>query len=128
MALYEYQCHRCGEVFEQSAPMAESGKKRRCRCGGLGKRVVSLPRLRTETTLTDYVKRSYAVAGHRVESWRDVKRLEKDGACVLVNRHDLDYAEGRNKKIFRENLRAAAQKLEDRVVIRSGRKRKSRVA
>lgn len=117
MPVYDYACGRCGAVFERSAPMSESDKKRRCACGGMGKRVVSLPRLRTETTLTDSVRASYAVAGHKVESWGDVKRLEKDGTCVLVNQHDLDHAEGRNKKIFRENLRVAQQRLEDHITV-----------
>ena len=119
MPAYEYRCGRCGERFEKCAKMAESDRKRRCACGGMGKRVVSLSRLRTETTLSDQVKRSYAVAGHKVESWRDVKALEKGGECVLASRHDLDWAEGRNKRLARENLRVAVQKLDDRITIHS---------
>jgi len=127
MPLYEYLCGRCGRPFERAAPMSESGRPRRCpKCRGMGKRVPSLPRCRTETTLSHQVRDSYATAGHKVDSWGDVKRLERDGTCVLVNRHDLDTAERNRKTEFRRRMRVAREKVCDERITISSKKGKRR--
>jgi putative FmdB family regulatory protein len=113
MPIYEYQCGRCGTVFEKTLPMSQSAGQRRCTCGGLGRRIPSLPRLWTDTNLSQQVRDSYAVAGHPVESWNDVKRLEKDGTCVLANQHDFDTAERGRKSEFRRMMRVAREKVCD---------------
>ena len=104
--------------------MAYRNRRRRCPVckKGMARRVFSSPSLVTDTSLSDHVKRSYAAAGHPVESWGDVKRLERDGTCVLPSTHDFDVAERRRGSLFRENLRVAQQKVaeDNKITVRSG--------
>lgn len=120
MPTYDYECGQCGTVHERRVPMAHRNRRRRCLVckKGMARRVFSSPSLVTDTSLSDHVKRSYAAAGHPVESWGDVKRLERDGTCVLPSRHDFDVAERRRGSLFRENLRVAQQKVNEKITVR----------
>jgi len=133
MPTYEFQCGRCGAVHERVLPMGRVVRRRRCPIchRGMARRIPSAPSLMTDTTLSDRVRRSYAVAGHPVESWGDVKRLERDGTCVLPSGRDLDLTERRRGASFKENLRVGMQKLDEKITIRGvkcpKRKRKEKV-
>ena len=122
MPLYEYACSACGSLVERFCGMGRAPRVVRCVCGGWARRRITAPALRTETTLSDSVRRSYAVAGHKVESWKDVQALEKSGECAIVNQHDLDLAERRQGKAADELIADAASRLRqaNRIEVQSG--------
>jgi putative FmdB family regulatory protein len=42
MAIYEFQCEKCREVFELSRPMSQAGDPAACPvCGGTGRKLIS---------------------------------------------------------------------------------------
>ena len=43
MARYEYECGMCREIYERRRPMAESDLPDLCSCGGVARRVLSVP-------------------------------------------------------------------------------------
>ena len=43
MARYEYKCGMCSEVYERRKPMAESHLPDLCSCGGVARRLLSVP-------------------------------------------------------------------------------------
>jgi putative FmdB family regulatory protein len=59
MPLYDYRCHRCGEVFEVRQKFADETLKTHDACGGDLERLISAPALQFKGTgwyVTDYGK------------------------------------------------------------------------
>ena len=131
MAVYEYSC-RCGARPTRFAAMGSAPSRIRCPvCRRYAARRFSAPSLRTETTLTDRVRRSYAAAGYKVESWKEVAALEKNGECGIVNKRDLDLAERRQGKAADDLLTDAQRRIDhaNQIEVYTGkRRRKAKVA
>ena len=59
MPLYDYRCHRCGEVFEVRQKFADPLLTEHEACGGEVERLISAPALQFKGTgwyMTDYAK------------------------------------------------------------------------
>lgn len=59
MPLYDYKCHRCGEIFEVRQRFADETLKVHDECGGELERLISVPALQFKGTgwyVTDYGK------------------------------------------------------------------------
>jgi len=41
MPLYEYECTKCGKIFEDFTTLAKLDEKKKCSCGATCKRIVS---------------------------------------------------------------------------------------
>ncbi len=42
MAIYEFQCEKCGSIFDVTRPMSQAGDPAECpQCGGAAKKLVS---------------------------------------------------------------------------------------
>ena len=66
MPLYDYRCHRCGEVFEVRQKFADPLLTEHEACGGELERLISAPALQFKGTgwyVTDYAKKGAASAG-----------------------------------------------------------------
>jgi putative FmdB family regulatory protein len=60
MPLYEYQCEKCGEVFEVMQKFADEPLSKHEKCGGDVHRLLSVPALQFKGSgwyITDYAKR-----------------------------------------------------------------------
>ncbi|MBM3797394.1 MAG: zinc ribbon domain-containing protein [Acidobacteria bacterium] len=59
MPLYEYRCHRCGNIFEAMQKFSDEPLKTHVECGGEVERLISAPALQFKGTgwyITDYAK------------------------------------------------------------------------
>jgi putative FmdB family regulatory protein len=66
MPLYEYQCEKCGDVFEVMQKFADEPLKVHVKCGGSVHRLLSAPALQFKGTgwyITDYAKGGAAAKG-----------------------------------------------------------------
>ena len=59
MPLYDYRCHKCGEVFEVKQKFSDELLREHAGCGGELERLISAPALQFKGTgwyVTDYAK------------------------------------------------------------------------
>ena len=71
MPLYDYKCHKCGEVFEVRHKFADEPFKVHDKCGGEVHRMLSAPALQFKGTgwyVTDYGKGGKLPAGSNGKS------------------------------------------------------------
>jgi putative FmdB family regulatory protein len=71
MPLYDYKCHKCGEVFEVRQKFADEPLKVHDKCGGEVHRMLSAPALQFKGTgwyVTDYGKGGKLPAGSNGKS------------------------------------------------------------
>jgi putative FmdB family regulatory protein len=73
MPLYDYRCHKCGEVFEVRQKFADELLREHQGCGGELERLISAPALQFKGTgwyVTDYAKngKTPSTSSHSSES------------------------------------------------------------
>jgi len=78
MPLYEYQCKKCGHVFEKIQKFSDTLVKKCPECGGPVEQTISAPAVQFKGSgwyVTDYAKKSHAPASDTGS--KDSKKEEK---------------------------------------------------
>jgi len=71
MPLYEYQCEKCGDIFEVMQKFSDEPVKAHEKCGGHVRRLLSAPALQFKGSgwyITDYAKGSNSSSGGKSDS------------------------------------------------------------
>lgn len=61
MPLYDYKCRKCGRIFEKIESMKNYMKDQKCKCGGKGKRVLTIGENRADELMKDNPRWSEAM-------------------------------------------------------------------
>ena len=80
MPLYEYQCKKCGHVFEKIQKFSDKPIKKCPECGGQVEQTISAPAVQFKGSgwyVTDYAKKSHVPASSDGSS-KDSKESKKD--------------------------------------------------
>src|SRR5690349_18532857 len=83
MPLYDYRCHKCGEVFEVRQKFSDELLREHEGCGGELERLISAPALQFKGTgwyVTDYAKngKSPSTSGSSAETKSESKSESKE--------------------------------------------------
>jgi putative FmdB family regulatory protein len=79
MPLYEYQCKKCGHLFEKIQKFSDKLIKKCPECGGRVEQTISAPAVQFKGSgwyVTDYAKKSQSSASS--DSGKDSKETKKD--------------------------------------------------
>jgi putative FmdB family regulatory protein len=79
MPLYEYQCKKCGHLFEKIRKFSDKPIKKCPECGGVVEQTISAPAVQFKGSgwyVTDYAKKSHAAASD--SSSKDSKESKKE--------------------------------------------------
>ena len=80
MPLYDYRCHKCGEVFEVRQKFADEPLREHEGCGGELERLISAPALQFKGSgwyVTDYAKNGKTPSTSKSESKTESKSESK---------------------------------------------------
>jgi putative FmdB family regulatory protein len=98
MPLYEYQCKKCGHLFEKIQKFSDKLIKKCPECGGRVEQTISAPAVQFKGSgwyVTDYAKKSQSSASSdsgtdSKETKKDEKKSEstaKEGASKKAEKH-----------------------------------------
>jgi len=95
MPLYEYQCKKCGHVFEKIQKFSDKPVKKCPECGGQVEQTISAPAVQFKGSgwyVTDYAKKSHAPAasGESKESKEPKKDEKKSESSTKDNAKKAD--------------------------------------
>ncbi len=79
MPLYEYQCKKCGHLFEKIQKFSDKMVKKCPKCGGPVEQTISAPAVQFKGSgwyVTDYAKKSHAPSSD--SSSKDSKETKKE--------------------------------------------------
>lgn len=79
MPLYEYECHKCGQVFEVIQKFSDAPIETHATCGGPVERLLSAPAFHFKGTgwyITDYAKKN----GSSAENGKNGSSAKSDSA------------------------------------------------
>ena len=79
MPLYEYQCKKCGHLFEKIQKFSDKLIKKCPECGGRVEQTISAPAVQFKGSgwyVTDYAKKSHSSASS--DGSKDSKETKKD--------------------------------------------------
>jgi putative FmdB family regulatory protein len=79
MPLYEYQCKKCGHLFEKIQKFSDKPIKKCPECGGPVEQTISAPAVQFKGSgwyVTDYARKSHAPASESKDS-KETKKDEK---------------------------------------------------
>jgi len=80
MPLYEYQCKKCGHVFERIQKFSDKPVKKCPECGGAVEQTISAPAVQFKGSgwyVTDYAKKSHTPSSESGKDSKDAKKDEK---------------------------------------------------
>jgi len=67
MPLYEYRCHKCGQLFEVLQKFSDAPVEKHATCGGAVERLISAPAFQFKGSgfyITDYTKKNGSSSDH----------------------------------------------------------------
>lgn len=81
MPLYEYQCKKCGHLFEKIQKFSDKPEKKCPKCGGPVEQTISAPAVQFKGSgwyVTDYAQKSHPPASDTGSKDKDSKESKKD--------------------------------------------------
>lgn len=81
MPLYEYQCKKCGHLFEKIQKFSDKPEKKCPQCGGPVEQTISAPAVQFKGSgwyVTDYAQKSHTPASDTGSKDKDSKESKKD--------------------------------------------------
>jgi putative FmdB family regulatory protein len=81
MPLYEYQCKKCGHLFEKIQKFSDKPVKKCPECGGPVEQTISAPAVQFKGSgwyVTDYARKSNASSDSGSKDTKDTKETKKD--------------------------------------------------
>lgn len=82
MPIYEYACGQCGRGWEIHCSVKEHRSERECECGGIGRRVLSVPMITPD--IQPYRAVAGDMAGKPITSRREHREYLKRNGLVEV--------------------------------------------
>ena len=87
---YDFECQKCGKVFELQFRMGECPSETACKCGGVAKRLISAPAIK----IGGVFKSCGSSFGNAVKQMNDAAAKRMKGRDSGVKLTGLDYGNG----------------------------------
>lgn len=91
MPRYDYQCQKCGDIFEKIEPMKNYMKSQECKCGGKAERILTTGECKADALMMDNPRWSEAM-GINPDQLPEFKKAfpdstyDKRGRLLIKNR------------------------------------------
>ena len=92
---YDFECQKCGKVFELQFRMGECPSETKCSCGGIAKKKISAPALK----IGGVFKSGGTSFGNAVKQMNDAAAKRMKGRDSGVKLQALDYGGGDVREI-----------------------------